>query len=88
MRVIEFARRARAGAPGENFHFAHERTAPRLVHARAELALHAFDLVLPRRCVGGNCESAAFATHRVRVRRQRPAYDRGPCGREPRERGF
>jgi len=88
VRVIEFAQKARAGASGEKFHFAHERTSPRLVHTGTELALHGFDLVLPGRGVGGNRESAALAAHRARVRSQWSAHNRGPCRRKPRKRGF
>ena len=88
MCVIELAREARAGAGCNEVNFADERAAPGLIHARAELPLHAFDLNFPGRRVGSDCESAAFAPDRAGVRGERAADDRGPGGREPGERSF
>ena len=85
--VIELTGNA-GGTGGYEFYFVDEGAAPGLVDADAEFALHAFDLGGPGRADGGDIEGAAFTADRARVLRERRAYDRGPRGCEPRERGF
>src|SRR4029077_4070672 len=87
--VVQFVRDApRARLASSKFHFADQAAAPGLIDARAELALHALELLLPGFPVGGDLQAAIFAPYRPSARSERLAHDRWPRAREPRKRRF
>jgi hypothetical protein len=87
--VVQFAGDApRPRLASSEFYFADQAAAPGFIDARAELALHALELLLPGLAVGGDFEAAVFAAQGARVRGQRFTHDRWPRAREPREGRF
>jgi len=84
--VVQFAGDApRSRLARSEFYFADQAAAPGFVDARAELALHAFELLLPGLAVGGDFETAILAAQGASARGERFAYNRRPRAREPRE---
>jgi hypothetical protein len=89
VRVISLARHVpRAGFRGDELHFADEIAAPGSIDPVAQLALHAFDLLLPCLRVRGHFKERAIASHGPRVGRESFPGDGRPCAREPRKRCF
>src|ERR1700690_1588306 len=67
--VIQFVRNMLGSRlRSDEFHFAHQRAAPGLVDARAELSLHFIQLLLPRFALRGNFQASALAANRLRAR--------------------
>ena len=75
-------------ASGGELHFADQLSTPGLIDARANFALHAFKLLLPRLSVRCQFQAAALAPQRTCMLREGFANDRGPRARKPRHRCF
>lgn len=87
MFVVGFARDA-GGLCLDEFQFADQGSAPCLIDAAAEFALHALQLFLPGSAAGGEFEEAALAAHGLGVGSEGLTDNAWPCAFEPSERGF
>src|SRR5579863_6243366 len=67
--------------------FADQRAAPRVIDARAKVAPHLVQLLLPGLGVGGDFQAASLASHRTRMSRQSFSDDLRPCTGKPDESG-
>ena len=72
MLVVDFGRNSiRVRVCRHQFYFVNQIGAPRLVDPRADLALHLFELLLPRPSIRGDFKTPRFAPDRPRMRRER-----------------
>src|ERR1700722_4062110 len=72
----------------DKFHVAYQRDPAVPVDLRAEFFLHGFELYAPRLAVGCDLQTSGGATHRPRMRRNRPAHNLRPHTRKPGDRCF
>jgi len=87
--VVQFAGDApRPGLASRELYFADQAAAPCFIDARAELALHALELLLPGLAVGGDFQAAVFAAYGASARSECLTHDRWPRAREPSKRRF
>jgi hypothetical protein len=86
--VVELARHFRARLRGYELDLADEIFSPGLVYARAELSLHALELLPPAFSVRGDLKAAILESDGPRVRSQGFSHDGVPGTLEPGERGL
>lgn len=73
---------------GDEFHFADQCAAPRVVDAIAKIAGHVLELPLPGFGIGGDFKTAFFAAEGMSVGGEGLSYDLRPRTGQPGEGGF